>query len=59
LGSHREFHHLIHEADEAHQRFSTAVHKARRLELDLDAAKVALAASEGEFATTQAATIVT
>jgi hypothetical protein len=30
-----------------------ATHKARRLELDLDAAKVALAASKGEFATTQ------
>ena len=33
-----------------------AAHKARRLELDLDAAKVALAALEGETTAAQAAT---
>jgi hypothetical protein len=33
-----------------------AVHEVRQLELDLDAAKVALAASKGEFAAAQATT---
>ena len=56
LGGHREFGRLIREVDEAHQWFSVAAHEARRLELDLDAAKVALTASEGETAAAQAAT---
>jgi hypothetical protein len=47
LGGHREFCHLILEVDETHWWFSMAAHEARRLELDLDATKVALAASEG------------
>jgi hypothetical protein len=55
-GSHREFHRLIREADEAHQWFSVATNEARRLELD--ATKVALATSEGEFATAQVATAI-
>ena len=56
LGSHREFCHLIHKADEAHRWFSVATHEARQLELYLNAAKVALAASKGETAAAQAAT---
>jgi hypothetical protein len=43
--------------DEAHRRFSMANHEMRRLELDLDTAKVALATSEGELAAAQAAII--
>ena len=57
-GGRREFCRLIREANEAHQQFSVAAHEARRLELDLDAAKVALTALEGEIATAQAATAV-
>jgi hypothetical protein len=57
-GGCREFSRLVHEADEAHRQFSAAAHEARQLELDLDAAKVALAASDGEFATALAAITV-
>ena len=45
-------------ADKAHRWISMAAHKVRRLDLDLDATKVTLAASEGEFAATQAVTAV-
>lgn len=58
LDGRQEFCHLIRKVDESHWRFSIAAHEARRLELDLDTAKVALAATEGEFATAQAATTV-
>ena len=49
-GGRREFCRLIREADEAHRWFSVAAHETRWLELDLDAAKVALIASDCEFA---------
>ena len=58
LGGLREFRCLIHVADKAHRWISMAAHKVRRLDLDLDATKVTLAASEGEFAATQAVTAV-
>ena len=48
-GGHREFGHLIREVDEAHQWFSVVTHDVRLLELNLDATKVALAASKGKF----------
>ena len=51
LGGHQEFHRLIREADEAHRQLSMAAHEVRWLELDLNATKVVLAASEGVFAT--------
>ena len=57
LGGYREFHRLIHEADETHRWFSMASHEARQLELDLDTAKVALATSEDETTTAQVPTI--
>jgi hypothetical protein len=47
LGVRQEFCHLILEADETHRWFSMAAHEARRLELDLDATKVTLVASDG------------
>lgn len=48
----REFQELIRAAGGAHQRYSDATHEVGRLELYLDAVRVALAASERETATT-------
>ena len=56
LSEHLEFHHLFRDTDEAHRLFSVVAHDARKLELDLDAAQVALATSEGKTAGARAAT---
>ena len=53
LDDRREFHELVHRADESHQRYSDATHKVSRLECCLDAIRVALEASERETATAQ------
>ena len=52
-----EFYKLVRMADEAHQRYSTATHKAGQFDLCLDTVGVALSTSERETAAAQAVTI--
>jgi hypothetical protein len=51
LEDQREFHELVHGADEAHQRYSDTTHEVSWLERCLEAVWVALEASERETTT--------